>query len=543
MMVKGNVRRRALTMALALALAVAAPLPAATAGQAADVYAPAAGGTAEMAALAAAGRAADVYAPAAGGTVTVPAGETALRVPVSIADIGAPCAGVELALSIEGGGGLSFTGFSAGGGAAGANVLGPTSRGGVAYFGFYAGGNIYTEGELELRFSYTGDARHSVAVAISQIIRLNADRDGTSSSNVGEALLSFDVARETGSAPGDDGPGGNEPGENNPGGTDPGGDGPGGSDPGGSEPGGSDPGGSDPDDNEPSSPDPGGNDPGGSDPSENNPGGGDPGGNSPGGNPSPASPSVSDEAETGSDAGAETAVAGAFTDIGDDGVAMGAGEEPAAKTRSAYFDDVDESWPWAVNEIDSLYERGVVKGTAERTYSPAAPIKRGDFMLMLARAYSLDAPGGEPFSDAPGGEPFPDAPGGEPFSDAPSGEPFPDVPAGSYYYAAIHSARALGVAQGDGEGFKPESPITRQDMMALADRALRAVGNPLPDGGEGDLAPFGDSAEIAGYARASVSALVKSGLIKGRDTGIAPREATTRAEMAVLVHRMLNELQ
>ncbi|MDR1439188.1 MAG: S-layer homology domain-containing protein [Clostridiales bacterium] len=537
MMIKTNARRRAL--ALALALAVAAPFSAAgvpaladaggraeahalaDAGGTAEVPTLASGMTAEAHALADAGGTAAVQALSAGGTLTVPAGETALRVPVSIADIGAPCAGIELTLPIEGGGGLSFAGFSVGGSAAGANVLGPTRSGGVAYFGFYAGENIYTGGDLELRFLYTGDARHSVAVAISQIIRLNADRDGTTSSNVGEALLSFGVARETGDTPGgtdpgENNPGGSDPGENNPGGS----DGPGDTDPGDGSPGGSDPGGPDPGGNDPGGTDPGENNPGGSDPSENNPGGDSPGGNNPGGGDTgtalpPAGTGTGTGAGAGAGAGAAAIVSGAFTDIGDEGVARGAGEEPAAKTRSAYFDDVDESWPWAVNEIDSLYERGVVKGTAERIYSPAAPIKRGDFMLMLARAYSFDAPGGEPF---------------------------PDVPEGSYYYGAIHSARALGVALGDGEGFKPESPITRQDMMALVDRTLRAVGTPLPEGGEGDLAPFGDSAEIAGYARASVSALVKSGLIKGRDTGIAPREATTRAEMAVLVHRMLNEL-
>jgi hypothetical protein len=181
--------------------------------------------------------------------------------------------------------------------------------------------------------------------------------------------------------------------------------------------------------------------------------------------------------------------------------------------KSKYFDDVpEEAWPWAVNEIDYLYEAGVVKGTAPRIYSPAANITRGDFMLMLVRAFDLKAE---------------------------SSGNFPDVLQGSYYYDAIAIAKTLEIAKGDGIIFYPQSFITRQDMMALIDRTLRVIGKSLPPAPQSVLSPFSDNAEVSDYARDSVAILVQSGIIKGTGTGINPLGNTTRAETAVVVQRIL----
>ena len=77
------------------------------------------------------------------------------------------------------------------------------------------------------------------------------------------------------------------------------------------------------------------------------------------------------------------------------------------------------NYAWAVSSIDRLYELGVVTGTGGGRYSPQNSISRGDFMLMLDRAFD--------FADV-------------------SGTGFTDVPAGSYYATAIASAKALGIA-------------------------------------------------------------------------------------------------
>ena len=184
--------------------------------------------------------------------------------------------------------------------------------------------------------------------------------------------------------------------------------------------------------------------------------------------------------------------------------------------RSLYFDDVpEEDWPWAVFEIDTLYEMGVIKGTGERLYSPAANITRGDFMLMLARAYNL-------FDDFD--------------------ENFGDVPKGSYYYDAIGSAKKCGVALGVGENnYEPDSPITRQDMMSLIYRTLDTFGTPVPIASDSVLLSFDDYELISDYAKIPVAALVQAGIIIGDGHGVKPLHNTTRAEMAVVIYRLLTD--
>ena len=197
-------------------------------------------------------------------------------------------------------------------------------------------------------------------------------------------------------------------------------------------------------------------------------------------------------------------------------------EVPLAEyeVKSKYFDDVpEEKWPWAVDEIDYLFEHGVINGTSTRIYSPASNIKRGDFMLMLARTYELVELAGE-FEDN-----------------------FSDVPEDSYYYDALGAAKKLGIAEGVGDNrFDPEAPITRQDMMVLVDRTLRELGEPLPDAPLTVLDGFADHEQVAGYAEEAVARLVQTGIIKGDDRGINPRGLTTRAEMAVVVYRLITTL-
>jgi hypothetical protein len=196
-------------------------------------------------------------------------------------------------------------------------------------------------------------------------------------------------------------------------------------------------------------------------------------------------------------------------------VVIGEEEAPLAniETKSKYFDDAPEKdWPWAVDAIDYLYEAGVVNGTAPRTYTPAAPITRGDFMLMLVRAFDLKAT---------------------------TAGNFQDVAPDSYYYDAIAIAKILGIAKGDGLNFNPGASITRQDAMVLTARTLQSVGSPLPAASQSVLSPFPDNAKIAEYAKDAVAALVQSGIITGDGTGINPLGNTSRAEMAVILYRIL----
>ena len=59
---------------------------------------------------------------------------------------------------------------------------------------------------------------------------------------------------------------------------------------------------------------------------------------------------------------------------------------------------------------------------------------------------------------------------------------------------------------------------------------------------EGDTVTFTDSDEISDYAKAAVEAMASAGLIQGMGDGtFAPRQTATRAEVATLLARFMQE--
>lgn len=180
---------------------------------------------------------------------------------------------------------------------------------------------------------------------------------------------------------------------------------------------------------------------------------------------------------------------------------------------SRYFTDMD-GYAWAVGAVDSLFQDGIVTGVGNGTYQPAGQITRGDFMLMLYRAFPLPAV---------------------------EGDGFYDVPQDSYYGRAIRVAQGVGIATGypDG-GFHPKDPITRQDAMVLLKRTMQAVGWSLGSGDQSLLDGFRDGAQVSAYAKDAMATMVYYGIITGTPEGMLnPRSNMTRAEMAVVLERAL----
>jgi hypothetical protein len=184
-----------------------------------------------------------------------------------------------------------------------------------------------------------------------------------------------------------------------------------------------------------------------------------------------------------------------------------------APTASLYFKDVNTSYSWAVTAIDYLYKASIVNGTGSGIYSPAAKITRGDFMLMLSRALKLTS------------------------SSAVTN--FGDVPRDSYYYNAVAVAKALGIAQGSNGNFYPTSAITREDAMVLVYRALQISGKTMPTGTLANLSAYNDRSAVSSYAISAVGSLVSKGLVKGDGLYLNPQNSVTRAEMAVILYRVL----
>ena len=186
---------------------------------------------------------------------------------------------------------------------------------------------------------------------------------------------------------------------------------------------------------------------------------------------------------------------------------------PSTTTR---FNDMG-SYGWAVPGVEFLAAYGITTGTGNgTTYSPAATLTRGDYILMLVRTFGFTADG------------------------AASGN-FSDVKADAYYADALATARALGIATADANGnFRPGDPVTRQDSMVFLYRAMQKANRTIPSAYDSYLTRFPDGASVATDARPAMAAMAQAGVIKGDQAGnLNPTGTLTRAEMAVILHRAL----
>ena len=177
---------------------------------------------------------------------------------------------------------------------------------------------------------------------------------------------------------------------------------------------------------------------------------------------------------------------------------------------SKYFNDVQNHW--AAGFIDYLYAEDIVTGVTSTTFSPSSNITRGDFMLMLYRAFNLKGSTTSNFSD---------------------------VPKSSYYYNAIAIAKALGIAQGSDSGkYYPKASITRQDAVSLLYRTMTATGQSVT-GATSQLNKFSDKSSIATYSQVGIAALVAKEIIDGYPNGtFKPLGNMTRAEMAAVLYKV-----
>ncbi|WP_339316711.1 endo-1,4-beta-xylanase [Paenibacillus sp. FSL R10-2734] len=171
-----------------------------------------------------------------------------------------------------------------------------------------------------------------------------------------------------------------------------------------------------------------------------------------------------------------------------------------------------QNMPWAKQAIDVMAARGIINGTSVNSFSPADSIKRADFIALLVRELELKGTGK-------------------------SATLFSDVQKTDYYHEELVIAKELGIATGfEDDTFRPNSNISRQDMMVLTARALAASGKQVK--ASGVLNAYLDEASISSYAKDSALLLIKAGVVNGKNDRIAPNDTLTRAEAAVILYRI-----
>ncbi|MBB6022140.1 putative repeat protein (TIGR02543 family) [Paenibacillus sp. JGP012] len=172
----------------------------------------------------------------------------------------------------------------------------------------------------------------------------------------------------------------------------------------------------------------------------------------------------------------------------------------------------DISGHWAASTIRQAAELGIVKGYADGTFHPGAPVTRAEFTAMLVRMLK---PATEHI-DTDSASPV--------FSDM--------AQIGAWAREDVALASALGWIQGDMRGnFRANASITRAEMAVMVSRAMAIT--------DADAeASFTDVATIPAWAIQAAAQLQQSGIMKGRVNGAFDSSAPlTRAEATQVLMR------
>ena len=112
---------------------------------------------------------------------------------------------------------------------------------------------------------------------------------------------------------------------------------------------------------------------------------------------------------------------------------------------------------------------------------------------------------------------------------------FSDVPNGVWFTDAIVWATANNIVNGYNGQFKPNDPITREQLVLML---WRYEGQPTS---QSTLLGYVDASDISDYALDAMCWAVKNGVIKGKGNGILdPKGFATRAETAQILMNHLN---
>lgn len=177
------------------------------------------------------------------------------------------------------------------------------------------------------------------------------------------------------------------------------------------------------------------------------------------------------------------------------------------------FDDVDED-AWYLDGVNFAVMHHLFLGVGNNCFAPNEKMTRAMFVSVLYRF------AGEPQVDE-------------------TGIDFDDVADGAWYTNGVIWAAAEEITYGTGQNmFDPHASITREEMVTMLNRYLEKESIQLPY--IYDETAFADEASIASWAKDSVGAMQRAGIICGKTSNtFCPKAVATRAEAAVIMYRLM----
>ena len=174
------------------------------------------------------------------------------------------------------------------------------------------------------------------------------------------------------------------------------------------------------------------------------------------------------------------------------------------------FADVMDENAWYYDAVYAAYDAGLMNGVGEGLFAPNATLDRATLATVLYREAGESAAKGT--------------------------ASFTDIAEGQWYTDAVNWAAEQGVVNGYPEGtFRPEAPITRQEMATMLYRYWKLRGGKYT-AKDDVLAGYQDRGEVADWALEAMRWTVQSGIIIGMTpTTLNPAGSATRAQVALVL--------
>ena len=187
--------------------------------------------------------------------------------------------------------------------------------------------------------------------------------------------------------------------------------------------------------------------------------------------------------------------------------------DPNASEHDCPCDDYNDlsSEQWYHAGVDYALQNGLMNGVGGGRFDPNGSLTRAMLVTILYRS-----------------ENTPDVSGED--------NPFDDVPDGQWYTNAVIWAAKEGIVKGVSEtAFAPDESITREQIATILHRydGCEEVG--------GNLYQFTDAFDVSAYAYDALRWAVQNGIINGIDGKLAPQDNATRAQIATILYRYLNQ--
>ncbi len=160
--------------------------------------------------------------------------------------------------------------------------------------------------------------------------------------------------------------------------------------------------------------------------------------------------------------------------------------------------------------------RGIAVGTGDGKFNPDGKLTRGQFLVMVMKAYGI----------------VPEVNAKDNFADA----------GNTYYTNYLAAARRLGITSGvGGNRYAPEKELSRQEMYTLLYKTLKAMDRLQEVKTEKAPATNADSVKATEWAKEALSYFAGIGAIAGDGLSLKPTDTASRAEMAEVLFSLLNK--